>query len=220
MLRLLVLLLVLLNAAYYAWSHRMLQGYGFAPVQQREPGRMAQQIKPELLTILSTDQARQIDAAVQRAAAPAQCLQAGPFDDNQAAVVRQTAQAVLPAGSWQLDAAVEPARWIVYVGKFADAQSMAKKRAELAALNLRVEALNNPALAYGLSLGGFDSEARAEAELASLVRRGVRTAQVVQERAEVRASVLRIPVLDDALRARLDELGPALAGASLRPCNG
>ncbi len=58
MLRSLVLLLVLFNAVYYAWSNHMLQAYGFAPVQQGEPDRLNQQIRPELLIIESTDPAR------------------------------------------------------------------------------------------------------------------------------------------------------------------
>lgn len=50
-LRFLVLLLVLLNALYYVWSQGMLEGYGLAPVEQREPGRLKQQIHPEQLII-------------------------------------------------------------------------------------------------------------------------------------------------------------------------
>ena len=58
MLRFLVLLLALLNVVYYAWSHQMLQAYGFAPMQQGEPDRLNQQIRPELLIIESVDPAR------------------------------------------------------------------------------------------------------------------------------------------------------------------
>jgi len=219
MLRLLVLLLVLFNALYYAWSHRMLAPYGYAPMQQSEPERLSQQIRPDALTILSPEQARQIDAAARTADRVALCLQAGPFDEAQAAALRQALPAVLPAANWALDEVVEPARWIVYMGKYADAQTLARKRAELVLLDLRTEPLTNPELAYGLSLGGYLSEAGAQAELAALVRRGVRTAQVVQERAQTRASQLRIAPLDDATRARLDELRPVLAGRSLQPCN-
>ena len=50
--RLLVLLLVLLNGVYYAWSHQMLRAYGFAPTQQTEPQRVAQQLRPELISSL------------------------------------------------------------------------------------------------------------------------------------------------------------------------
>lgn len=53
MLRLLVLLLVLLNAAYYAWSHDLLRAYGLGPLRQVEPQRLKQQIRPEALVIES-----------------------------------------------------------------------------------------------------------------------------------------------------------------------
>ena len=223
MLRFLVLLLVLLNAVYYAWSHEMLQAYGFAPTLQGEPDRLNQQIRPELLIILSADQARQAEVAPVVAApvvpAAAQCLQAGLFDDIQAAVLRQSAQTTLPSGVWAFEEISEPARWIVYMGKYPDAQTLARKRAELAALNVRIEPIENAALAGGLSLGGFDSQAKATAEMAVLSKRGVRTAQVLQERAETHASMFRINQVDDAMRPRIDALRPALAGKTLRPCS-
>jgi hypothetical protein len=218
-LRFLVLLLVLLNAVYFAWSQHMLQAYGFAPTQQGEPARLNQQIRPELLIIESVDPAR-VGAAepVPVVQAAAQCLQAGLFDDAQSAALRQSAQVILPAGSWAMEDVSEPARWIVYLGKYPDAQALARKRAELVALKLHIEPVDNAALAPGLSLGGFDSQAKASAELAVLVKRGVRTAQVVLERAEIRASVFRIKQVDDTVRPHVDELRPALAGKTLRPC--
>ena len=216
--RLLVLLLVLLNGVYYAWSRNMLRPYGFAPVQQTESYRLAQQIRPELVRILSADEARRGEAAVQTAVKPVECLQAGLFDEAQSGVLSQTAQSVLPAGTWLLDPAIEPARWIVYMGKYPDAQTLARKRAELAALNLRFEPLTNPSLDFGLSLGGFETEARANDALAALSKQGVHTAHVVQERPELRGTLFRIPVVDEALKARLDDLKTALAGKPLRAC--
>ncbi len=220
MLRLLVFLLVLLNAAYFAWSHDMLRAYGFGPLRQAEPERLTQQMRPELLVILSADEARQMEAQTQRQAidAAVTCLQAGLFNEAQASVLRQSAEAILPAAAWSLNEVVVPSRWIVYMGKYVDAQTLARKRAELVALQVRVESPANPALVPGLSLGGFESQERAVAELAALVKRGVRTAQVVQEKPESRANMLRITSVDEALRARLGELKPALAGKTLRPC--
>ena len=218
MLRLLALLLILLNGAYFAWSHSMLRPYGLGPMQQGEPYRVAQQIRPDLVRILSADEALRVEVAASTAVKASECLQAGLFDEAQAALLRQTAQSVLPAGSWLLDVTVEPARWIIYMGKFADAQTLAKKRAELTLLNLRFEPLTNRALDFGLSLGGFDTEARARDELAALSQRGVRTASVVLERAEARGILFKIPVVDEAVRARLDELTTALGPRALRPC--
>ena len=218
MLRFLILLLVLLNVGYFAWTHELLRPYGFAPAMQREPQRLAQQIRPQQLHILSTEEVRSADAAAQVAAKTAECLQAGLLDEAQSAAMRQLAQDTLPAGSWVLDNVVEPARWIVYMGKYPDAQALAKKRGELASLNLRFEPISNPALNFGLSLGGFETEARARSELAALTQRGVRTATVVQERAEVRGSMFRIAQVDEAVRSRLEELNGALAGKPLHSC--
>lgn len=218
MLRMLVLILVLLNGTYFAWSHNLLRPYGFAPTQQSEPFRLTQQIRPELVRILSSDEASRIEVAAQTTVRPLECLQAGVFTDVQVAAVRQAAQGVLPAGSWLVDTAVEPARWIVYLGKYDDVQTLTKKRAELRALNVRLEPLTNPALELGLSLGGFDSEAGADEALTALGKQGVRAARVVQERAELRGSVLRIPAVDDAIKARLDELKTVLGTRPLRAC--
>lgn len=52
MLRLAVLLLLLANAGYYAWSHGLLQGLGLAPAATTEPQRLQQQIDPQNLRLL------------------------------------------------------------------------------------------------------------------------------------------------------------------------
>ena len=221
MLRILVLVLVLLNALYYAWSHELLRDYGFGPTQQREPQRLGQQIRPEAVRILPAEEARRLEPAAQAQPQPkpAECLQAGLFDDAQVTVLRRALEGALPPCSWLLDAAVEPARWIVYMGRYPNTEALARKRAELANLNLRFEPLINPDLEPGLSLGGFTTQAAANDELAALNRRGVRTARVVQERAEVRGSLLKIPAADEAMRARLEDVKSALANKPLRPCN-
>ncbi len=218
MLRLLVLLLVLLNASYYAWSQGMLRAYGWAPAEQREPQRLQQQIRPEAIGILSTEEARRLEQAAQTQPRPPECLQAGLFDDSQTETLRKALEATLPAGAWTLETTVEPARWIVYMGKFNTPAALEKKRAELLKLKLKLQALDNAELEPGLSLGRFATEAQAQVELKELQRRGVRTARVLQEKAELRQSTLRIPAADEALKPRLEELKPALADKTLRSC--
>ena len=63
MLRFLVLALALINGVYFAWAQGLLQAYGFAPAQQTEPQRLGQQIKPEALRLLTTQELRQSEAA-------------------------------------------------------------------------------------------------------------------------------------------------------------
>jgi hypothetical protein len=54
--------------------------------------------------------------------------------------------------------------------------------------------------------------------LERLASRGVHTAKVLQERPDVKGQHLTLPAVDDALRARLDELRIPLAGKPLRSC--
>ena len=77
MLRLTVLLLILLNGVYFAWSEGVLRGLGYGPAQQTEPHRLAQQIKPELIRVLTPDESRQLELAARPDAKPTQCLQTG-----------------------------------------------------------------------------------------------------------------------------------------------
>lgn len=53
MLRLVVWLLVLANAGYFAWSQGLLAPLGLAPVEQSEPERLQAQIKPGSLRLLN-----------------------------------------------------------------------------------------------------------------------------------------------------------------------
>ncbi|MBN9411675.1 MAG: SPOR domain-containing protein [Burkholderiales bacterium] len=218
MLRIAFLLLILANGVYFAWRQGMLQELGFVPPQQSEPERIAQQVGPQSLRILAPAEAARLEASLRNGQRPAECLQAGLFDDARASALRNALESGWPAGSWTLAAASEPARWMIYMGRYADNEALGRKKAELRQLRILYQTLPNPSLEPGLSLGSFGSQEAADARLAELAQRGVRTARVMQERAEVRGQQLRLPAVDDALRARLDELKPMLAGKTLVPC--
>ena len=216
MLRLVVLLLLLANGAFFAWSQGLLIPWGAGPVQQSESQRLAQQVRPEALRIVSAEEARRIEIAAP-ASRPPECLQSGLLEDSAVDDLRQVLQG-WPPGAWSMETMSEPARWIVYMGKFQTPESMNRKKAELRQLRVSFEAVSNAALEPGLSLGGFASQNAATQQMESLSERGVRTARVVQERAEVRGQRVLLPAVDDALRLRLDELRGALNGKPLRPC--
>ena len=215
MLRLIVLLLLLGNGAFYAWSQGFLAAWGIAPAQQSEPQRLAQQVRPEALRFLTSEEARRVD--VTAVARPAECLQAGPLDEAQVVALRAGLQA-WPAATWAIEPTVEAARWIVYMGKYPSAEAVAKKKGELRQLGVSFQSLVNPALEPGLSLGGFRTEGEADQHLSTLAERGVRTARVIVERPEVRGQALKLASVDEGLRPRLDELRPLLGGKPLRAC--
>ena len=259
MLRLLVLALALANVGYFLWSQGALAVLGWAPVNQSEPYRLDQQIRPDAIRLLpgtpsapasvasgtapspvladtatatapaasspsplpvtsAASIASAAFAAATAGAAPSECLQAGVFTDVQANALRTRLQASLPDGRWALNPVVEPARWIIYMGRYADEETVVKKRGELRARGVSFEAVQNPGLNPGLSLGHFETKLDADRELAKDAERGVRTARVIQERAERRGHRLELPNVDALLKTRLAAFKPLLAGKALTSC--
>lgn len=240
-----MLLLLLANAGYFAWSHGTLAPYGFAPAAQSEPQRLMQQLRPEALRILTLLEARQLESQAglanrsQPASAMApepvaasseatsslttsvdtQCLQAGLFNDVQTAALRTRLQkSTLPTDSWVFESGIEPARWMIYMGKYASLDLLAKKRNELRQRNVSFQSLNNPALEPGLSLGNFGTQLDAQAELERIARLGVKTARVIQAQPELRGQRLKLAVVTPDMRTQLETLKPQLLGKTLQPC--
>nr|WP_315224875.1 SPOR domain-containing protein [uncultured Albidiferax sp.] len=231
MLRGIVLFLLLANGVYFAWSQGLLAAYGLAPEPVSEPQRLAQQLRPEMVVLVPPPQTETVPpsgaTAVPVAAAPAQvasapdgpteCLTAGVFDVERGTVLAKALADTLPAGSWTLEPGVEPGRWMVYMGRYANTELLERKKAELRGMRIDFDA--PPAnLEPGLSLGRFSSEARANRLLADVTQRGVRTAHVVAERLETQGMRLVLPRVDAALKAQLEALKPALGGKALRAC--
>ena len=94
------LVLLLLNAVYWAWGEGWLLPYGFGPAQQREPQRLAQQIRPEAITVLRAAEGLLPPLAV--VPEPTVCLQSGPLSPAQADALRALLEASWPPESWQL----------------------------------------------------------------------------------------------------------------------
>ena len=223
MLRLIVLALVLANAGYYAYSQGLLAAYGFAPATQSEPQRLTQQIKPEMLRILNPQEAIQFESTtpptqVIASASATECLQVGMFNEEQTMVLREKLVSTLPQNSWVIESALVPARWLVYMGKYSSDEAVVKKKSELRGRGVSFEALNNISLEPGLSLGSFKTQPEAEAELNRIAKKGVKTAKVMQERAELRGHRLRLPTVNAALRSQLDAIKPQLAGKAFAVC--
>ena len=238
MLRLAVIALLLANAGYYAYTQGWLRSAGLVTPEQAEPQRLQQQIRPETLKVLRAQGATNnptpppapaaapaADTAASTpaptAAAPAdagECLQAGIFDEKQATALR-TAAASLPPGSWSLEPTPITGRWMIYMGRFDDQDTLDKKRAELRARKVDFDRAGGT-LELGLSLGRFSTEEAAQRGLTALNAQGVRTARVVLERQAATGFILKLPAVTDAQRQRwLATLRPAMAGKTLGSCS-
>lgn len=219
MLRALALVLLLANGGYFAWANGYLLPYGFGPAVQSEPQRLAQQVKPDTIRLLSVKEFQRIEEQVKAEQEHKECLQAGPFDAPQAEALRRALADALPSEAWKVDETQIAARWIIYMGKYANADVLAKKRAEVAGMNLRVESLKNATLEPGFSLGAFESKAEADAALARMVAKGLHTARVLQEQAAALAYQLTLPAVNAALKPKLEGIQAALAGKPLHACH-
>lgn len=285
MLRFILLLLLVANVGYGAWSQGWLAGIGWVPQDPAEPWRVTQQLRPEAITLGTATASAQpapaappsavapaptsspavpppapaqpepaqaaqpaapADAATALASAaatgaapaaeaapatvaapapaappapPALCLQAGPFDEDQAKTLRSALRTQeLPWDSYELRTQEIAGRWMVYLGKFPSQEVLVQRRNELRGRGVDTDRAGG-ALEPGLSLGRFSTEEAATRELTRILRAGVRGARVVQERAASTVYSLQLPAVTSALQPKIKALEPALAGKPLRPCS-
>ena len=110
MLRLLVLLLLLANGAYLAWSQDLLSSWGLGAPPQSEPQRLTQQIEPERIRVLKTDSTKMPAAqtalpVLPAATAPATTV-AAPTTNTPAAAIPVIANAAAVSATSCLQAGV------------------------------------------------------------------------------------------------------------------
>jgi len=215
--RALVGLLLLANLIFFAWTQGVLDGLvGVRAQGDREPERLQQQVRPEAIRILTPQAAA---AAASDAQARLACLEAGPFDANGLVAAETALSATLPSGSWARVTTERPGAWIVYLGRFADREALQQREQELARARVAFEPVRNaPDLEPGLSLGRFGERADAEAALADIARRGVRTARVVELSRAATLHTLRVDRAEPDLAARVAGLRLDALGKGFSPC--
>lgn len=232
MLRALVVLLVLANLGFWAWSTGALEIVGLAPVRERDPARLAQQVRPDAVRVLARAEAAAALRAASAsspggkpAAASLQCLEAGPFASTAVEAAESVLAAALPAGSWVRTSKDVAAQYAVVLGPFAGSDAQQKKAEELGRLRVTFEELILPADGAGLgggrrgfALGRYDSRAAAEAALAGFSERGVRTARVAVLREAISESRLRIDNASPTLTEKARAISAAALGSGFAPC--
>ncbi len=236
LLRLFVFALLAANGLFYAWSHGHLSAWGLAKPTQSEPYRITEQIEPERIVIRPVSNtatapapapsAPTVTAALLAspspttptstptstpAPAPTSCVMAGVFNDQQSTALKQALDAKLPDLRWRFDTLSLPARWIVYMGKYANNDQRDLKKKQLDQIKVHYEVLAEANLEPGLSLGSHTSQAAANQALQKLIKQGVRTARVLQETPEQRGQSLIIPAITDLNRAKLNTVYASLA---------
>lgn len=237
MMRALVLLLVLANLAFFAWTQGWLDEVtGIRAHGDREPERLGRQVQPELVQILSPQAARgtppppaqaapatpatvPTPAAAPSPAAPLACLEAGPFTGTEVAAAEAVVRAALPDGSWVSLKSSRPGLWMVYMGKFKDRDELQKRQEELRAIRVEYDELRGPPeLLPGLSLGRFEERGNAVNALEKFSLRGIRAAKVIEVRAPSTSVSVRMDKAPAALAAQAMALSSAALGKGFVPC--
>lgn len=216
MLRTLVATLLLANLLFFAWARGWVAAVAPPPSHgEREPERLQLQVRPELVKLYTGPK-----AASAAAAATLACLEAGPFNEADAGVAEAALLAAgVPATAYTRRQVEQPASWLVYMGRFADAAALRTKEDELRRLRLAYDEMRAPPeLVPGLVLSRHDSRDAAESALAALGQRGVRSARVVASPAAPAQHWLRAEKVEPSLRARFVSLRPPVIAASFGPC--
>lgn len=224
MLRVLVLLLLLANAVFFAWTRGWLAPMLAVPQHgERYPERLAEQVRPESIGLLSAKAASAAISAARAASMAAgegeECLEAGPFAAHQiAAAEALLVQGGVATDQWLRREQARPAVWAVYLGPFPSVDAQRSRSDELRKLNIAVQLVAEPAeLKGGLLLARYDSRAAAEAALPSWAERGARNARAVALVAAGSEQWLRFERSSAALRQQLKRL-EFRAGAAVIGC--
>ena len=230
--RALFLLLVLANVAFFAWARLVAPGAG------TDPAPLARQISPEKLRVVRPEELARAAppktvpppappaAATLAQAAPAparpKCLEWGAFPPADVARA-QTALAPLELGARVSQRKTEEtaAWWVFIPPQDGNArQGAARKAGELKKLGVQdyfivqEEGPNH----WAISLGVFRSEEAAQARLAALRARGVRSARTGLRETQVPRIWLQVKDVDAALEPRLQRVAQGIDGTELREC--
>ena len=212
--RVLFFVLVLANLLFFGWH----AGYlGPGEEKKGEPERLAQQVAPDKIRLVSAEAARrQLEVARARAA----CVEWGSFPVQEADRA-QSALAALGLGERLSSRKVEEAaQWWVYMPPQGNKANAEKKTDELKRLGISdyfvvSDEGNNR---WAISLGVFRTEEAARNYLAAITGKGVKTARVGEREARVQKTVFQVREVDDALRTRLNDLRKDFPGIDLKPC--
>ena len=212
MIRVLVIVLLAVNALFFIWSHGWLDAVTGLPAQGgREPQRVTGQQHPERVTPLT--------ASAVAAMAKKSCLELGPLDGDAALDAAQAALKTAGADA-QVRSTEQAGVWVVATIRLADPEFRARKEATYKQLRLNFEPLDGlPAEQPAFVLSKHASLAEATAEAAAMDKRGLKGLRVLALKAPLTRHTLFIAQADGLLAGRLKaSKDPALA-AGFKACS-
>ena len=210
--RIVVVVLLAVNALFFIWSRGWLDTVTGLPAQGgREPQRVAAQQHPERIQPLAAS------AAV--AAAQRSCLELGPLEGDAALAAAQAALKTAGAEA-QVHSSEQAGVWVVSTIKLADPEFRARKEATYKGLHINFEPLEGlPAEQPAFVLSKHATQAEANAQAESFDKRGLKGLRVLALKAPTSRHTLVIAQADGLLAARLKASRDAALAAGFRACS-
>jgi len=208
------LLLLFANLTLFGYAYLDRAGSG-------EGARLAQQVQPEKIHLLTPQQVAALGPAKVEALADV-CLEWGPFSDpDKARALAELEPAGLGRLLTQKRVETGTAYW-VFLPRSSSRSVVDRRLGELKAAGIQdVAVVDAGALRYTISLGAFRTEEAANAHVAELARQGITDAEAGprQQTQQQTALVIRDP--EAAVVARVRALQPTYPGTDIKvgPCD-
>lgn len=226
--RVVFLLLVLANVAFFAWARFIAAGGSGA-----DPAPFTRQIEPQKLRVVPAEELARLSApksaalaaaAPTAAPAPLKCVEWGGFVPADAARAEKALEPLALGPRLAQRKSEEIAAWWVFIPAQEQTanlrQAALRKAAELKSLGVldyfivQEEGANR----WAISLGVFRSEEAAQARLAALRAQGVRSARIGPRETHLPKIWLQVKGVDAALEGRLQAIARQVEGGELREC--
>lgn len=228
MLKLIFALLLVANAALYAYG----EGYlGQFSGNEHEPARLQKQQNADKLQLVSSSKAEAAVAALappppvprDEPAATVACVEVGNFVLDDARKF-ENRLAPLELGDRQQRRNVaeqEVSSYIVHIPPQASRAAAEKKADELRELGVTNFFILNDSspLKWGISLGVFRTEAAAQAQLAALNKQGVQTARVAPRYASSKQVYFQFHDISEDTKARIAKISARFPEQETRSCS-
>ena len=213
--RLLLFILVFANLVFYAWH----AGYiGPGNTRRGEGERIAMQITPEKIRLLTPDEAKKIGELTK--ARSNACFEWGTFPAQEAEKAAEALAALNLGSRLQTRSVEENAGWWVFLPPQGNKANADKKVDELKTLGVSDFFIvqEDGANKFAISLGVFRTEEAAKNYLATIATKGVKTARAGERETRVQKTVFRLSALDEAARIKFDALTKDFPGHDTKDC--
>ena len=208
-----VLLLILLNALLFGYAR-------LDRAAKSEAGRLGEQVQPERIRILSSQQVAALGPG-KVAALPDVCVEWGPFSDAERARAQADIEPLQLGRLVSQRQVVLDSMWWVNTGPTATRGAAERRAGELRAQAIDdLSVVDYPRGQFTISLGVFRTESAANSRAEALVARGVAGARVEPRQGGTTQSLLVVRDPPQPAVARLKELQQQYPGSDLKvgPC--